>query len=84
MVRKFPLETSTAFSNLLVRIVYRFNILLGGCGICIDLKFSEAISRICVLYQRGKEARGSWWWPHVGQQAEWQIGQGIVYLPATW
>ena len=49
MARKFPLETSTAFSNLLVRIVYRFNILLGGCGICIDLKFSEAISRSCVL-----------------------------------
>ena len=23
-------------------------------------------------------------WPHVGQQAEWQIGLGIVYLPATW
>ena len=51
---------STAFSNLLVRIVSRFNILLRGCGICIDLKFSEAISRSCVLcsFER-KEARGN-------------------------
>ena len=75
MVRKFPLETSTAFSNLLVRIVYRFNILLGGCGICIDLKFSEAISRICVLYQRGKEARGSWWWPATCREGSRQNGR---------
>ena len=57
MERKFPVETSTAFSNLLVRIVYRFNILLGGCGICIDLKFSEAISHICVLCCYAMEGR---------------------------
>ena len=38
----------------------RFNILLRGCGICIDLKFSEAISRSCVLCSfEGKEARGN-------------------------
>ena len=44
------LPTSTAFPIFWSGYcVYRFNILLGGCGICIDLKFSEAISRSCVL-----------------------------------
>ena len=70
---------STAFSNLLVRIVSRFNILLRGCGICIDLKFSEAISRSCVLCSfEGKGARGNlvatWKQPAVGRPTRRPVG----------
>ena len=73
---------STAFSNLLVRIVSRFNILLRGCGICIDLKFSEAISRSCVLCSfEGKEARGNlvatWRQQAVGRSGR-QMGSNLA------